>query len=135
MIQTELAVFARAKPSTFPLLCQLVKATTATSMARSIVSFQRKALMCHRFYQNSGSLFPARLGSLKFRFNNKIPQSSASFRQLLKLQKQLSWPHHGQVSLGFEEQQSQTERFIDVQLCSDNVPYLFLHNVFAEVQE
>lgn len=49
--QTELALFARAKPKTFPLLCWLVKATIATSIAKSIVSFQRRALMCHRFHQ------------------------------------------------------------------------------------
>lgn len=68
MSQTELALFARVKPETVPLLCWVVRATTATSIARPIVSFQRRALVCHRFHQQL--CFPGDAGSLDSRFNN-----------------------------------------------------------------
>lgn len=67
MSQSELALFARVKPETSPLLCWLVSATTATSIARPIVSFQRRALVCHRFHQQLR--FPRDIGSLDSRFN------------------------------------------------------------------
>ncbi len=44
MSQSELAVFTLAKAWIFPLLCRLVKTTTATSVSGPVVSFQRKGL-------------------------------------------------------------------------------------------
>lgn len=49
MSQSESSVFTLAKARLFPLRHGLIKTTTGTSFARSIVPFQRKDVACHRF--------------------------------------------------------------------------------------
>lgn len=51
MSQSELAVFTLAKAWLFPLRRRLVKTTAVTSIARSLVSVQRRDLVCHRFHE------------------------------------------------------------------------------------
>lgn len=76
MSQSELAVFTLAEAWIFPLLCRLVKTTTATSVSRPVVSFQRKDLVCHRFHEICGWVSWGNFSSLNLIINNSLDDFS-----------------------------------------------------------